>query len=411
MPAKATHDTGIGIGGAGPRPGKLPRLDSLTGLRFPAALLVFLFHASLGVPWIRLFDSDAANDGFAKYVSQAGALGVTFFFVLSGFVLTWSAREKDTFRAFWRRRFVKIYPNYVITWALALLTFAAVMTKPWQAVVNLLMVQVWVPDFATNFSVDPPSWSLGAEAIFYLSFPLLYLLIKKIDPARLKYWIAGTITAVVLTPTLTYAVIPGGGMQMPGADGTSTVQYWFAYVLPPVRLLDFALGILVARAVMTGRWRNIGMTWSALLLAVSYAVAMNVEHLYGQRAVTLVPIVLLIAAVASRDAESRPTPFNNRFMIWLGEISFAFYLLHYIVLAYSRDLLGDRLFSTPVGIALIAAQAVVAVLLSWALYAWVEAPLTRRFSTSRKAKAARAAAAAEATAAQAPNPAKVAEKV
>lgn len=323
-------------GTVGSRPVRAPRLPSLTGLRFPAALLVFFFHASLGVPWIRLFEDDAANDAFAKYASQAGALGVTFFFVLSGFVLTWSARDRDTMRAFWRRRFVKIYPNYVITWALALLTFAAVMTKPWQAVVNLLMVQVWVADFATNFSVDPPSWSLGAEAIFYLAFPLLFLLIKKIDPARLKWWIGGVVAAICLTPTLTYAVIPGGGMQMPGADGTSTVQYWFAYVLPPVRLLDFALGILVARAVMTGRWRNIGTTWSALLLAVSYAVAMNVEHLYAQRSVTLVPIVLLIAAVATRDAENKPTPFNNRFMIWLGEISFAFYLLHYIVLACSR---------------------------------------------------------------------------
>ncbi|KJY47683.1 acyltransferase [Streptomyces sp. NRRL S-444] len=379
-------------GTAGSRPVGPPRLPSLTGLRFPAALLVFFFHASLGVPWIQ-FEDDAANDAFAKYASQAGALGVTFFFVLSGFVLTWSARDQDTMRAFWRRRFVKIYPNYVITWALALITFAAVMTKPWQAVVNLLMVQVWVPDFATNFSVDPPSWSLGAEAIFYLAFPVLFLLIKKIDPARLKWWIAGVVAAICLTPTLTYAVIPGGGMQMPGADGTSTVQYWFAYVLPPVRLLDFALGILVARAVMAGRWRNIGTTWSALLLAVSYAVAMNVEHLYAQRSVTLVPIVLLIAAVATRDAENKPTPFNNRFMIWLGEISFAFYLLHYIVLAYSRELLGDALYSTPVGIALIAAQTVVAVLLSWALYAWVEAPITRRFSSSRKTRAAKAAAA------------------
>ncbi|CAL9490711.1 hypothetical protein SUDANB120_03247 [Streptomyces sp. enrichment culture] len=383
----------------GSRPVRLPRLDSLTGLRFPAALLVFLYHASLGVPWIRLFESDAANDGFAKAVSQAGALGVTFFFVLSGFVLTWSAREKDTFRAFWRRRFVKIYPNYVVTWGLALITFAAVMTEPWQAVLNLFMLQVWVPDFATNFSVDPPSWSLGAEAIFYLAFPLLYLGIKKIDAAKLKFWIAGTVAAIMLTPTLTYAVIPGGGMQMPGADGTSTVQYWFAYVLPPVRLLDFALGILVARAVMSGRWRDIGTVWSTLLLAASYGVALNVEHLYAQRSVTLIPIVLVIAAFAARDAESKPTLFNNRPMVWLGEISFAFYLVHYIVLAYSRELLGDGLFSTPVGIALIAAQAVVSVLLSWALYAWVEAPVTRRFSSSRKAKAAKAAAAAAAAAA------------
>jgi len=359
------------------------RLPSLTGLRFPAALLVFAFHAALGVPTLRFLADDDASNSFYQAAAQAGGLGVTFFFVLSGFVLTWSAREKDTTRAFWRRRFVKIVPNYVITWLLAMVLFAGAYTPAWQAITNLFMLQVWVPDFATNFSVDPPSWSLGAEAVFYAAFPLLLVLIKKIPLDRLKFWVLGVIAAIFLTPALSYLTMPDSP-ALPGAEATSTVEYWFAYVLPPVRLLDFALGMLVARVVISGRWRNIGLAWSSLLLVASYPLASFVPHLYGQRVVFVIPVVLVIAAAAMADHEGRFTVFRNRTMTWLGEISFAFYLVHYIVLAYGRILLGDQLYSTPVTIALLIGLMGVSILFSWALYALVERPITRRWSSKRK---------------------------
>ncbi|MFI2431529.1 acyltransferase family protein [Streptomyces sp. NPDC018693] len=364
-------------------PSGLSRLPSLTGLRFPAALFVFLYHAALPIPALRLLEDDAAVGDFYKFAGQAGGLGVTFFFVLSGFVLTWSAREKDTARAFWRRRFVKIYPNYVIAWALALVLFASAYTPVGTSVANLLMVQVWSPEFNTYFSVNPPSWSLGAEAFFYAAFPLLHAGFRRIDPAHLKYWIAGAMAAVIATPTLAYALLsdtPG----IPGGEESSVVQYWVTYVLPPVRMMDFALGMLVAHAVRAGRWRNIGMIWSSLLLVGGYVLTAYVPYLYGQRATCIIPVVLLIAAAATADVENRFTPFRNRAMVWLGEISFAFYLLHFIVLAYGRELLGDRMFSPVATTLLLVASTAVTVVLSWALYALVERPITRRFSKPRR---------------------------
>lgn len=358
------------------------RLPSLTGLRFVAALLVFVYHVSLPIPALRFLASDEVSYGFYDRASQAGGLGVGFFFVLSGFILTWSARPGDTVGAFWRRRFVKIYPNYVVAWVLAMVLFASAYTPAWRAVLNLFMLQVWVPDFDTNFSVDPPGWSLGAEAFFYALFPLLLLGARRIQPDRIKFWIAGVTVLVVAKPVISYLFF-ADTPAIPGESSVSVSQYWFGYILPPVRVLDFALGILVARAVMAGRWRNIGMAWSGVLVVAGYWLAESVPYLYGQSAVFIVPAALLIAATAVADSEGRFTLFRNRVMTWLGEISFAFYLVHFIVLAYARSLI-DGSFSTPATVGLLLGVLAVSIGVSWLLYSVVERPITRRWSTSGK---------------------------
>jgi hypothetical protein len=73
----------------------------------------------------------------------------------------------------------------------------------------------------------------------------------------------------VLKPVVAYLFLPSTP-AVPGESSVSVSQYWFGYILPPTRLLDFALGILVARAVMTGRWRNIDTVASGVLLAGGY---------------------------------------------------------------------------------------------------------------------------------------------
>src|SRR4051812_23307274 len=96
-------------------------LDSLTGLRWMAALLVFFLHiqshqaflptGGLGATWL-------------THAMAAGRSGVSFFYILSGFVLAWSVRPTDTRRAFWWRRLAKVYPNHFVTFFVALLVLA-----------------------------------------------------------------------------------------------------------------------------------------------------------------------------------------------------------------------------------------------------------------------------------------------
>ncbi|WP_329214517.1 acyltransferase [Streptomyces sp. NBC_01485] len=372
-------------GSTTPARSRVTRLDTLTGLRFPAAFVVFLYHASLlaflGVPWL---NSSSAVTTYYDAVAHAGALGVTFFFVLSGFVLTWSARDTDTAPRFWRRRFLKIVPNYVLVWALAMAVFAAPITDFKTGTLNLFMVQVYYPDFAVNFGVNPAGWSLAVEAVFYLSFPVLFHWIKKIPAHRLNLWVAAAAAGIIATPLLSTLLVPAGSLMMATEPDTSVNQYFFAYILPFPRVLDFALGILVARSVMAGRWRNIGMIWSGVLLAASYAVGYFTPPIYSTRAVCVIPAALLIAAGAMADNEGRFTFCRNRVMVWLGDISFAFYLVHYTVMVAVWKLLGSKSYSPLEAVGLMALCMGVAILASWAMFALIERPITQRWSNPKK---------------------------
>ena len=93
------------------------RLLSLTGLRFAAAMLVFGVHAYSFIP------VEGLAHRLGHYLFDPGDLGVSFFFVLSGFVLTWALRGDTGPRPgrFWTGRIVRIYPAYVVALALAVL--------------------------------------------------------------------------------------------------------------------------------------------------------------------------------------------------------------------------------------------------------------------------------------------------
>ncbi|WP_411122198.1 acyltransferase family protein [Streptomyces sp. x-19] len=364
------------------------RLPSLTGMRFLAAAMVFAVHGAAAGAFR---DIGAAADYF-RFFGNAGALGVSFFFVLSGFVLTWSARPTDTTTGFWRRRLLKIFPNHLVTFVVALVLLAligtTVATK--QTVVTLFLLHAWMPDSSYVEAANNVSWSLSVELLFYLSFPLLIKAVNKIRAGRL--WYAAGISAllVVLMPVIAQHLLPGTPHYsfLP----VSWTQIWFVYVFPAVRLLEFLLGMIMARILLTGRWINLPIVPAAVLTVVAYLVPIYVDHnpLFNYAAFTIVPLALLIPAAAAADVQGRRTLVSTRPMVWLGEISFAFYLVHYLVLKFGHRAFGSQpnifgqpsgpAWSTPVALAFLLGCFAVSVVAAWALYAGVERPAMRRWS-------------------------------
>ncbi|MFD8557849.1 acyltransferase family protein [Streptosporangium canum] len=370
-----------------------PRLPSLSGLRFLAAALVFLFHGSIA----QVFSAAPLRYGFLFVGGGAGFVGVSFFFVLSGFVLTWSARPGGGTTGFWRRRFVKIFPNHVVTFAVALVLigWAGQSGGLWQSVSNLLLLHAWVPQYSFMVSVNAVSWSLSVEALFYLAFPLLVLGVGRIRPSRLWWWAGAAVAGVLLAPPAVQALLPDQPQWSWGP--ASFAQIWSVYAFPPVRLLEFVLGMLLARIVLTGRWVRLPLPAAVLLVLAGYGASLFAPFLYRFAACTVIPLALLIPAAATADVQGRRTVLSSKVMVWLGEISYAFYLVHGLVLAYGHRAFGPPTdafssgpaWSTPVGLGFLLACLAVSVLLAWALHVLVERPAMRRWAGRPAAPARR----------------------
>ncbi|MET8701019.1 hypothetical protein ABZW10_19450 [Kitasatospora sp. NPDC004723] len=130
----------------------------------------------------------------------------------------------------------------------------------------------------------------------------------------------------------------------------------------------------MARIVLSGRWIAIGPLTAVIAFVAAYALAMRLPYVYGLDAATLVPLALIVPAVAAGDLAGKRTMPHSRPAIWLGEISFVFYLLHVPLLIRLRARLGTRLFDTPQALALLLLGLAITVVASWLLHPLVEQP-------------------------------------
>ncbi|WFE65173.1 acyltransferase [Micromonospora sp. WMMD714] len=356
---------------------RLPdRLPSLTGLRFFGAVAVILFHA-IAVPPITVFADERAAGILTFLVSKIGFVSITFFFILSGFVLTWSTRNDDTPRAFYRRRFFRIFPNHVVTWAACLILLGG--APAWVALLNLLLLQSWVPRLEVASSVNIVTWSLSCEVFFYALFPFLLRGVRRIPRGKLWYWALGALLATIAVPFVAVLTMP----EQPTIPvvGVPTYEFWFSYNFPVARLGEFVLGMVLARTVRERMWVGLPL-WGALaILGVTYLGMLPVPIPYGVVAVEVVPAALLVLAAANTEIRGTNRFFGSRLSLWLGNISYALFMSHAIVLYWGRPFfLGDRKFSTPVALGLVALAVGLSILLAWLLYVTVERPIARRWS-------------------------------
>ncbi|WP_372406752.1 acyltransferase family protein [Streptomyces luteireticuli] len=298
------------------------RLDSLTGLRWCAAFLVFCYHFA----YEQVVSGTARHVYRLKELTYAGPSAVSFFFILSGFVLAWSARPGDTVTRFWWRRFIRIYPSHLVTFCLAALTmiWMGKALDPAVAAGNLGLIQAWIPNRNDWwFGYNGVSWSLSCEFLFYFAFPFVIPVVRRLTAKGL--W------AVVAVGSLCVALYPFWIPDIARATGWDAK--YLLYVLPPVRLAEFVIGISLAFLVKGGFWRGPGLVASlALCTATVFGVVHVMPYDFHWAGCTIVPFVITIAAAARADMRSEPSPFRNPYMVYLGEISFAFYLVHEIVI-------------------------------------------------------------------------------
>jgi peptidoglycan/LPS O-acetylase OafA/YrhL len=376
------------IGAAVDASGRRPDLPALTGMRIFGALGVFLLHSLMladplkpSVPM-----SFFADRGLAVFLSdlvyRAGFIGVSFFFVLSGFVLTWAARPALDRRAFLRRRLVKIFPNHAVLWLVTVLLVPASVIGFWRPAVNLLLLHAWFDDPKTFISVNSPSWSLCCELLFYVCFPFLIGPVRRIAERRLWAWVGAALAGIVGISLINNFLVPDHPRSslLPMA----VPQQWFGYIFPAPRLFEFVLGMLLARIVICGRWPRIRLWYAVAFTAAGYAWTMAVPSPFDFIVAMIVPIAVLIPTAATADLAGGARFLRSRPMVWLGKVSFAFYLCQGVVLFQGRLWLGgDRTYGVPVALGLWLTLFGATMLVGWLLHTLVEEPMMRRFSRRR----------------------------
>ncbi|MFG1839808.1 acyltransferase family protein [Micromonospora sp. NPDC049175] len=351
-----------------------PRLPSLTGLRWIAALLVFGFHAGT----MRII----AEPDYKAVVDKLfglGLSGVQFFFILSGFVLVWSARVGDSRRTFWRRRIAKIYPNHLVLFGATLLVawWFADPVLPAAALENVLLLQAWDPRPGWFYSLNTVSWSLSCEFFFYLCLPLALPLLRRARPKLL-------VVLIVALPLLILALWPAQHLV------PEVSRWWFTQIFPPVRSLEFWLGAVAAELMRRGLWRGPGLTWASVIFVGTWAVA--TQWIPAELWTTLLAVayLLVITAAADADVRDRRSPWRSRPLVWLGEVSFAFYLVHVLVMTSVLRFTGDwgTGFEGWRGPVVVLGFLLVTLLLAGLLHRYVETPMMRRLAPRRPARAA-----------------------
>ena len=348
------------------RPANFPRLDSLTGLRFFAAFLVLMHHftnfAQLPLIW--------RWAGF-------GTTGVSFFFVLSGFVLTWSFVPSDTAPRFYWRRFARVWPLHFVTTLLAIPVFYMWrdVQMEWTGVIlSVFLLHAWVPTASTYFAGNPASWSLSCELFFYAIHPFI---VRRTLAAALAALIAAT--AVVLVALYVVADL--------AIDWPARIAGWLLYISPLFRVGEFLVGMALASAIRRGVRIPIGIIPAVTMLGAWFVLYYDVApHLSATLQIVIADLSypamavlygLLIAAAAQRDLSRRPSLLRSKPMVLLGQWSYALYLVHATIIYALIELIGVRSYSV-LNVGWLVVISAVAVTAAALLYYGIEHPLEAR---------------------------------
>lgn len=203
-------------------------IKPLTSLRFFFALFVFLSHISF------VKTENVLYNWLQRNIFFEGYLGVSFFFILSGFVLSYSYKKKIlenniSKTNFFIARLARIYPLHFMTLLLSIpILYPKETIDIGNLIVNILLLQSFSFSDYQFYSLNPPSWSISDEMFFYLLFPFIILAFDKIK--FLKHFFYAVIPIILIISILT---IP--------AENHKT----FFYINPFIRYFDFILGILL----------------------------------------------------------------------------------------------------------------------------------------------------------------------
>jgi len=318
------------------------RLDSLQALRALACLVVFADHSGLNC-------------------AVAAAVGI--FFMLSGFTMTYSGYDKPSVAGLSVleslksavKRVSKLYVLYLLCCLPVLVLDLAALTKSFSAdaailfvkkvVASAFLVQSWVPNSEFALAFNGVAWYLSTSLFLYFAFPFILRFIKKAERSSsllvaavvlyVVQFAAGFLASPLESVLLRHELIP--------ADGR--FAYWFSYIFPPFRLVDFAIGCCLGAVFLKdgnrhSEKKNLCFEIACIsLLAISSFIYRTSDSFLTTEAFVYTQLFVPLAAVAVYSFALGRGPIvkllTNRFTLFIGGISSDFFLLHQNIIRFT----------------------------------------------------------------------------
>ena len=309
----------------------------LTSLRFFAATTVVLFHFGATIPLLR-------------NINVPGTLMVTFFFVLSGFVMGATYFDRSNFNTaeYWWARAVRIVPIYWV--ALAATAFELYVENHYidktALIVNATLLQAWISPFP--LTANYTGWSLSVEMLFYVLFPFVFAGVKRreIRPKSLVLIaLVVYLTCQSLRAALAFVLLRFGFDTKINSFGHDLLNYW-----PPLHLSSFLLGIAGGHwSARGGRLIAPNRVLVGSLLAVGCMfqcdLASTLPLKAGESLGAYAPLFLLIQLGILQSRAGRFLTFAP--LLVLGEASYGIYILQVpIHSAYRHLIAANRMDAT-----------------------------------------------------------------
>jgi peptidoglycan/LPS O-acetylase OafA/YrhL len=315
---------------------------NLNGIRFVAAILVIVHHIEQFKYHLGL-----SNYWSVPSVYLIGKLGVVLFFVLSGFLITYllMTEEKKTgdisVKNFYIRRMLRIWPLYYLVVLVALLLIPAIAffdladypaIPASQVKGRLLLFLIFLPNLANIVYPSLPyiaqAWSVGVEEQFYLIWPLL---MKKIK--NKKYLLAGVIIIYLLIKITLYII----SITNPGNNYLSAIfAVWDSFSIDCMAIGGITAYLLFKkRKLLTflfQPWLQV-----TVMLLICLLIARGVVFPFIHYEVYGILFAVMILNLASNH--HRIFKLENKYMDYLGKISYGLYMYHPIAIMVSLKML------------------------------------------------------------------------